>query len=43
MRTFLNENRALVQKILILADTHRTISVAPPPVVGGYMTKVRKP
>lgn len=36
-RTFLNKNRALVQKILIKAGTLRAISVAPPPITGGYM------
>ncbi len=36
-RTFLNKNRALVQKILIQAGTLRAMSVAPPPMIGGYV------
>lgn len=38
-RSFLNKNRGIVQRILIAAKTLRSITVAPPPLVGGYMMK----
>ena len=38
-RTFLNKNRALVQRILTRAGTLRFIDVAPPPMFGGYMMR----
>ena len=38
-RSFLNKNRAIVQKILSKAGTLRFIDVAPPPLVGGYMMR----
>lgn len=36
-RTYLNKNRQIVQRILITAKTLRAISVAPPPITGGYV------
>lgn len=36
-REFLNKNRNMVQRILIAARTLRLISIAPPPMFGGYM------
>lgn len=36
-RAFLNKNRNVVQRILIAAGTLRRISIAPPPLFGGYM------
>lgn len=36
-REFLNKNRNTVQRILIAAGTLRLISIAPPPMFGGYM------
>lgn len=36
-RLFLNKNRPAVQTILIKAGTLRLISIAPPPMFGGYM------
>ncbi len=36
-RSFLNRNRALVQRILTSARTLRFIDVAPPPLIGGYI------
>ena len=36
-REFLNKNRNTVQRILIAAGTLRLISIAPPPMLGGYM------
>jgi len=36
-REFLNKNRNIVQRILIAAGTLRLISIAPPPMTGGYM------
>ena len=36
-REFLNKNRNTVQRILIKAGTLRLISIAPPPMFGGYM------
>ncbi|MBO7466787.1 MAG: TIGR02391 family protein [Bacteroidaceae bacterium] len=38
-RTFLNKNRALVQRILTCAGTLRFVDVAPPPMFGGYMMR----
>lgn len=38
-REFLNKNRNTVQCILIAAGTLRLISIAPPPMFGGYMMK----
>ncbi len=38
-RTFLNKNRALVQRILTSAGTLRFVDVAPPPMFGGYMMR----
>ena len=38
-RSFLNKNRALIQKILSKAGTLRLIDVAPPPMVGGYIMR----
>lgn len=36
-REFLNRNRNIVQRILIKAGTLRSISIAPPPMLGGYV------
>jgi len=36
-REFLNKNRGAVQRILTAAGTLRLISIAPPPMFGGYM------
>lgn len=36
-REFLNKNRNTAQRILIAAGTLRLISIAPPPLFGGYM------
>ena len=36
-REFLNKNRNTVQRILIAAGTLRLVSIAPPPMLGGYM------
>ena len=36
-RSFLNKNRPAVQTILVKAGTLRLISIAPPPMFGGYM------
>ena len=36
-RSFLNKNRTAVQRILIKAGTFRTVSIAPPAMVGGYV------
>lgn len=36
-REFLNKNRNTVQRILIAAGTLRLISIAPPPMFGGYV------
>ena len=38
-RTYLNKNRDLVQNILIKAKVLRSIDVAPPPMIGGYMMR----
>ena len=38
-RTYLNKNRTLVQNILIKAKVLRSIDVAPPPMIGGYMMR----
>lgn len=38
-RALLNNNRALVQRILPRAGTLRFIDVAPPPMIGGYMMR----
>lgn len=36
-REFLNKNKNTVQRILIAADTLKLISIAPPPMFGGYI------
>lgn len=36
-REFLNKNRNTIQRILIAAGTLRLISIAPPPMLGGYV------
>ena len=36
-REFLNKNRSIVQRILICAGTLHLVSIAPPPMLGGYM------
>lgn len=36
-RAFLNKNRNMVQRILIAAGSLRLISIAPPPMFGGYV------
>lgn len=36
-REFLNKNKNTVQRILVAAGTLRLISIAPPPMLGGYM------
>lgn len=38
-RSSINKNIPFVQKILHLTGTHRTITVAPPPMVGGLIMK----
>ena len=37
MRSFLNKNRVIVQKILTKAGTLHAMTIAPPPLVGGYV------
>lgn len=38
-RSFLNKNRALVQRILATAHTLRYLDVCPPPISGGYIMR----
>ena len=42
-RSFLNKKRQIVQRILVAANTLRPITVAPPPLAGGYVMKNLNP
>lgn len=38
-RTAINQSKRIVQKISYIAGTHKTLTIAPPPMIGGLMLK----